>query len=104
MKEKREFRLHNGTSGSAVTVRVVPKSSRNELSEILNDGTIKIRLTTSASEEATNRALIGFLAEILEVEAARVEIVAGVTGKDKLVTVTDMDAEAVQQKILQKLA
>jgi uncharacterized protein len=103
MKQKREFHLHNGVSGSAVTIRVVPKSSKNEISEILNDGTIKIRLMASAAEAESNRALIMFLSEVLEVEPNRVEIVAGETGKDKLVTVANMEAELAQQKILDKL-
>ncbi len=104
MKQQRQFRLHNGVSGSAVTVRLVPRASKNEISEILNDGTIKIRLTASAAQNESNKALIEFLAGVLEVEASRIEIVAGETGKEKLVTVQGMDTETVQQRILDQLA
>lgn len=90
--------------GSAVTVRLVPRASKNEISEILNDGTIKIRLTSSAAQGEANKALVAFLAGVLEVDQDRIEIVAGETGKEKLVTVQDMDTETVQQKILDQLA
>jgi len=99
MKE-REFHLHDGTSGSAITVRVTPRSSRNEISEILDDGTLKIRLTAPANEEKANQALIAFLAEVLEVKPSQIEIVAGLAGKDKLVTVTSIDRFMVQEKVL----
>ena len=102
MKE-REFNLHDGTTGSAITVRVTPRSSRNEISEILDDGTLKIRLTASGGEEKTNQALIEFLAGILEVNQSQIEIVAGVAGRDKLVTVTHVDKETVQEKVLKNL-
>ncbi len=103
MKE-REFHLHDGKMGAAITVRVTPRSSRNEISEILGDGTVKIRLTASPNEEQTNQALIAFLAKVLGVGPAQIEIVAGSTGNDKLVTITDMDKADVQERILQNIA
>ena len=100
----RKFRLHNGTSGAAITVRVTPRASKNEISEILDDGTVKIRLTTSPDETVSNQALMTFLAEVLGVKTSQIEIVAGLNGKDKLVAVTNMDSSALQNKILQKLS
>lgn len=99
MKE-REFNLHDGKSGSAITVRVTPRSSRNEISEILDDGTLKIHLTAPAIEEKANQALIEFLARVLEVKPSQIEIVAGLMGKDKLVTVTNIDRFTVQDRVL----
>jgi len=103
MKE-RKFNLHDGAMGSAITVRVTPRSSRNEISEILDDGTIKIRLTAPAVEEKANEALIQFLAQVLEVTPGQVEIVAGTSGNDKLVTITNLDKATVQDRILSHLA
>ncbi len=103
MKE-REFNLHDGKMGAAITVRVTPRSSRNEISEILDDGTVKVRLTAAQNEEQINQALIAFLAQILGAKTDQVEIVAGGTGKDKLVTITDMNKAEVQEKILQNIA
>ncbi len=101
---QREFRLHDGKKGSALGIRVTPRASRNEIAEILNDGTIRVRLQALPSEVEINKALAEFLSEILEVREERIEVVAGQNGRDKLVSVLDLDAETVQKKILQKLA
>ncbi len=103
MKE-REFNLHDGKTGSAITVRITPRASRNEISEILDDGTIKIRLTAPPNEELTNKALVAFLAQVLSVQQSQVEVVAGSTGIDKLVTITDLDKSEVQERILKNIA
>jgi uncharacterized protein (TIGR00251 family) len=103
MKE-REFHLHDGKTGAAITVRVTPRSSRNEISEILSDGTIKIRLTAPPNEEQTNQALIDLLAKVLSVNPVQIEIIAGATGNDKLLTITDLDKGEVQERILQNIA
>ena len=38
----RKFRLHGGQKGSALAVRVTPRASRNEIVELLEDGTVKV--------------------------------------------------------------
>ena len=101
--ESRDYRLHNGQKGAALTVRVIPRARRNEIVEVLNDGTIKIRLAVS-SDAAINQELVNFLAGVLEVPVNRVDIVAGTSGLDKLVTVLDLDASTLQARILQKLS
>jgi uncharacterized protein (TIGR00251 family) len=85
-------------------VRITPRARHNEIVEILNDGTIKIRLTAPPVEGQANQELIDFLSDILDVSKSRIEIVAGLTGKDKLVTIDSMTTEAVQKKIVQALA
>ena len=40
----RKFNLHDGKRGSALAVRVTPRASRNEIVELLDDGTIKVRI------------------------------------------------------------
>jgi uncharacterized protein (TIGR00251 family) len=99
----RKYHLHDGKKGAALAIRVTPRASHNEIVEILSDGTVRIRLTAPPVEGKANDALIEFLSNILDVSPSRIEIVAGVAGRDKLVSVLDMDAEIVHQKILQHL-
>jgi uncharacterized protein len=99
----RKFRLHSGQKGSALAVRVTPRASRNEIVEMLDDGTIKVRLAAPPVDNEANRALIEFLADILGVPKSRLDIVAGVTGRDKLIAVMDMDAETAHQRIVAHL-
>ena len=99
----RHFHLHDGKKGSALAIRVTPRASRNEIVEILSDGTIRIRLTAPPADGKANQALVQFLAEVLDIPVSRIEIVAGFTGRDKLVSILDMDAEMVHKIILQHL-
>ncbi|MBN1146809.1 MAG: DUF167 domain-containing protein [Anaerolineales bacterium] len=102
--DSRQFHLHDGKKGAALAIRVTPRARRNEISGILNDGTVKIRLTSSSDESKTNEALLGFLSEILEVPRSRLEIVAGVAGRDKLVSILDISADMVQERIIKRLS
>ena len=99
---KKDFRLHDGKKGAALAVRVVPRSSKNEIAGILEDGTIKIRLTASPVEGRANQALIEFLSEVLEIPRSKIEIIAGEKGREKLISVLDLDAETAQARILEK--
>ncbi len=97
---ERKFNLHNGKKGSALAVRVTPRASRNEIVGLLEDGTIKVRIAAPPSDNESNETLITFLAEVLGVPTSRLDIVAGLTGRDKLVSIIDMDAETAHQRIL----
>lgn len=99
----RKFKLHNGQKGSALAVRVTPRASRNEIVEILDDGTIKVRLSAPPVDNEANNALIEFLSDILGVPKSKLDIVAGNTGRDKLISILDMDVDTVHQRILAHL-
>jgi uncharacterized protein YggU (UPF0235/DUF167 family) len=51
-------------------------------------------------DDKANEELVRFLAEILGVAKTRIEIVAGQSGRDKLISVLDMDADSVHRRIL----
>ena len=99
----REFKLHNGQKGSALAVRVTPRASSNEIVELLDDGTIKVRLASPPSDTEANDALLVFMAEILGVPQSQLDIVAGIVGRDKLISVVNMDVETAHQRILAHL-
>ena len=96
----RKYELHDGQRGSALGVRVTPRASRNQIVGVLNDSTVKVHLVCGPSDEEINAELIGYLAEVLGVPKSRVEIVAGKNGRDKLVSVLDMDVDTAHQRVL----
>jgi len=96
----RKYVLHDGKRGSALAIRITPRASRNEIVGLLNDGTIKVHLAADPADSEANTILVDFLAEVLGVPKSRVEIVAGETGRDKLVSVLDMDGETAHQRVL----
>jgi uncharacterized protein len=96
----RKYRLHDGKKGAAIAVRVTPRASRNEVVEIQSDGTIRIHLTAPAHEGKANEELIKFLSDVLGAPKTNIDIVAGATGRDKLVSVLGMDADEVHNRIM----
>ncbi len=99
----RNFRLHDGKKGAALAVRVTPRASKNEIIEILSDGTVKVHLTAPPVEAKANEALEKFIADLLDVAPSRVEVVVGNTGRDKIVSVMDMDSDTLHKKIVENL-
>ncbi len=99
----RKFQMHDGQKGSALAVRITPRATRNEIVEVLDDGTIKVRIAAPPADNEANEALIVYLSEILGVPKSKLDIVAGATGRDKLISVVDMDVETVHQRILAHL-
>ena len=96
----RKFQMHNGQKGSALAVRVTPRASRNEVVEILEDGTVKVRIAAAPADDEANAVLLDFLSEILGVPKNKLDIVAGVVGRDKLISVVDMDVETAHARIV----
>ena len=97
-------KFSNGKRGVAIPIRVTPRASRNEIVEILSDQTVKIRLKAPPVEGKANQELIKFLSKILGVPKSNLEIVAGATGRDKLVSVLDIEGDEVHKKILENLS
>lgn len=103
MTKQRNFHLHDGQLGAAVAVRITPRMAKNEIYDILDDGTIKIRLTAPPVDGKANQALVEYLAKVLNIPPSSIEIIAGQTGRDKLITVMGLNSDEVQQRILQKV-
>jgi uncharacterized protein len=96
----RKYRLHDGKKGAALAVRITPRASRNEIVEIQSDGIVRIHITAPANEGKANDELIKFLSEILGAPKTHIDIVAGASGRDKLISVLDMDANEVHNRIV----
>jgi len=92
-------RFHDARQGSALAVRVIPRAGRNQIVELMDDGRVKVRLAAAPVNGEANQQLIRFLADALDVPKSAIEIVAGLTSRDKLVTVLNLDAETLQQRI-----
>ena len=93
------YRFHDSKTGGALHIRVQPGSRKNEIVEILADGTIKIRISAPALEGKANHALIEFLSQLLKVKQSSIEIVAGLRTKDKLVSITNITIDQIESVI-----
>jgi uncharacterized protein (TIGR00251 family) len=95
----REFKITDAKKGSAFSVHVVPRARKNEIVGRLGDA-IKVRLTAPPVEGKANEALVAFLAEQLGVQKSQVEIVAGKTSRNKMVSVIGLSPAEVEERLL----
>jgi uncharacterized protein len=74
--------------GSVIfAVRVIPRGSRNTIEGAYGES-LKVRLTAPALENRANEALLGLLAERLNVPRAAVRIVAGEKSRTKRISIS----------------
>ena len=68
-------------------VKVVPKSSRNEILGPMADGTLKVRIAAAPEKGKANAELCAFLARHYGVPKSAVTILSGQTSPRKLVRI-----------------
>lgn len=81
-----------------IAVRVQPRARRNELAGERN-GALVVRVTAPPVEGRANDAVRKLLAKRLGIAPGRVSVVRGESGRDKLVEVEGVDADAVRRAL-----
>jgi len=71
-----------------LSVKVVPKSSRNEIVEQQADGTLRIKVAAAPEKGKANAELCDFLAKEFGVGRSRVEVVSGHASHRKCVVIS----------------
>lgn len=100
MSADRKFEITDAKGGAAFTVRVTTRAVDTEIVGLQEDGSLKIRLKASpAGDPSANKELIDFIASKLQVPVSSIEIVAGESGRDKLVTVEGITTGDVESKL-----
>jgi uncharacterized protein (TIGR00251 family) len=64
------------------------------------DGSLKIRLTAPPVDGAANEALVKCLAEALGISRSRIEILSGLTGRDKRIGISGVSEEDLRALLL----
>ena len=80
-----------------ITVRVIPRSSKNSLA--WEQGTLKARITAPPVDGAANEVLIALLADRLGLPKRAISIVRGATGRQKVVEIVGMTGEEVERRL-----
>jgi hypothetical protein len=79
-----------------LSVRAQPRASRSEVAGE-HDGALKVRLAAPPVDGEANRELVRFLAKLLDVARSRVTVVAGETGRNKVVEVAGLTVADVER-------
>lgn len=84
--------MEPSSNGIILTVRLVPRASRNEIAGEQGDA-LRIRLQAPPVDGKANKALIEFLAEVLDVPRSAVSIESGATSRMKRVRINGIQAD-----------
>jgi uncharacterized protein (TIGR00251 family) len=100
MQDDRKYEITDAKGGAAFTVRVVTRAETTEVVNINDDGSLRIRLKASpAGDPAANKELIEFLAAKLGVATNKIEIVAGVNGREKVIAIEGISTADLESKL-----
>jgi uncharacterized protein (TIGR00251 family) len=90
--------IQRTATGIRLRLHVQPRASRSELAGRHGDA-IKIRLTAPPVDSAANEALLRFLASQLEVPLSALSLVAGGTGRSKVVAIDAITPEEASRRL-----
>ena len=88
-----------GSNVTKLKIRVTPRAKRDEIYSILEDGTVKVRLTAPPVGGKANKALIKYFSGIFEIPRSRIEILTGFKNRNKLLVIRGMDSVEIYNKL-----
>lgn len=77
--------------GITIEVKVEPRSSRRQITGIMDDTILKVKLTAPPVDGSANEQLIALIAEVTGVKKSQIQIVRGLSSKRKLVEITGVE-------------
>ncbi|MBT8490304.1 MAG: YggU family protein [Deltaproteobacteria bacterium] len=90
--------IKNSSDGIIFTLRVVPRSSRCEITGIQNDA-LKLKITAPPVEGKANEECIRFLSDKLGIKKNRITIKAGHKSKNKIIVISGITKEDLESII-----
>jgi uncharacterized protein (TIGR00251 family) len=81
-----------------VRLRVSPRAARSAIVGRYADGW-KVRVSSAPERGRANDAVISLVAEALDVPEAELELVSGQSSRDKVVAVTGLSPDVVEQRL-----
>ena len=78
-------------SGIMIEVKVEPRSSRRQISGIMDNDILKVKLTAPPVDGSANEQLIELISETTGVRKSQIKIVRGQSSKRKLIEITGVE-------------
>ena len=98
----RDFRFHDGESGTALAVRIVRKRGGTTITEIKKDGTVVLNCGSDMRD--LDSGVIDYFSGLLGVKPDKINVVAGQKRLEKIISFIDIDPVTVQKKIIQSIS
>lgn len=86
-------------SCATVKIRVIPRSSKNEIAGWRGDSLL-VRVTAPPAEGAANEAVIRMFSDLLGLRKGDIRIVSGEKSRDKVVEIEGFSGEQAISKLL----
>jgi uncharacterized protein len=83
------------TDSVVVAVRVTPRSGRDAIEGVDEQGALRLWVTAAPTDGAANKAVVKLLAKALGVPQGAVAVVSGATSRHKRLRIEGLDARAV---------
>ena len=77
--------------GITIEVKVEPRSSRKQITGIMDNTILKVKLTAPPVDGSANDQLIELISESTGVKKSQIKIIRGLSSKRKLVEITGVD-------------
>ena len=77
-----ELQVSETSAGLALRLHVQPRAKRCELAGIYN-GALKLKVTAPPVDDAANRAIVEFFADLLKISKSCLQITSGLKSRDK---------------------
>lgn len=84
--------------GLIVRIKIIPNSSKNEIS--FENDILKIKITAQPIENKANKALIEFLSKSLKISKTNIEILKGITSKEKTLLIKNINEKFFKQILI----
>jgi uncharacterized protein (TIGR00251 family) len=92
------IKLTPHSAGFLLSLKVVPGSSRDRIAGVYGDG-IKITVRKAPEAGKANRAVIELLASQLQIPAANLTILRGLTNPKKQILITSLPADEIHRRL-----
>jgi uncharacterized protein len=83
-------------------VHLIPGSKLNKVIGFMDDGSLKIRIKEKPVEGRANKGLIKYLSDLLDIREFDIEIISGISSRNKIIRIRNIDSVGLQQKVLGK--
>ncbi len=82
-----------------IKIKIIPNSSKNDI--IIEEDCVKVKVTAQPVENKANKALIEILSKTIRVPKSNIEIVKGLTSKEKTVLIkfSDLTKKSEAEKL-----
>ncbi|UCF78927.1 MAG: YggU family protein [Candidatus Eiseniibacteriota bacterium] len=87
----------------SLNVRVQAGASKTEVTGLMADGSLKVKLKAPPVRGRANRELVSLLAGVFRVSASSVRIVSGLTSKQKRVLINDVSRSSAEKLMARAL-